>query len=41
MYTFTIIAEEVKKTRRALPFLKDMDEFEIKTEVRDFTDLKG
>jgi len=31
MYTFTIIAEEVKKTRRALPFLKDMDEFTINT----------
>ena len=29
MYTFTIIADEVKKTRRALPFLKDADEFEI------------
>jgi len=29
MYTFTIIADEVKKTRRALPFLKDADEFKI------------
>jgi predicted amidohydrolase len=30
VYTFTIIADEVKKARRALPFLKDADEFEIK-----------
>ena len=29
VYTFTIIADEVEKTRRALPFLKDMDNFEI------------
>jgi omega-amidase len=29
LYTFPIIAEEIKKTRRALPFLKDMDAFEI------------
>jgi omega-amidase len=29
LYTFPIIAEEVKKIRRALPFLKDMDAFEI------------
>jgi predicted amidohydrolase len=29
MYTFSIIADEVKKTRRALPFLKDADEFRI------------
>jgi omega-amidase len=29
MYTFSIIADEVKKTRRALPFLKDADEFKI------------
>src|SRR5579872_1169237 len=29
MYTFPIIADEVKKTRRALPFLKDADEFRI------------
>jgi omega-amidase len=29
LYTFPIIAEEVKKVRRALPFLKDMDHFEI------------
>jgi omega-amidase len=30
VYTFSIIADEVKKARRALPFLKDSDEFEIK-----------
>jgi predicted amidohydrolase len=30
VYTFSIIADEVKKARRALPFLKDADEFEIK-----------
>jgi omega-amidase len=29
LYTFPILAEEIKKTRRALPFLKDMDKFEI------------
>ncbi|MDB5139333.1 MAG: (R)-stereoselective amidase [Mucilaginibacter sp.] len=29
LYTFPVIADEVKKTRRALPFLKDMDEFKI------------
>ncbi len=29
VYTFTIIADEVKKNRKALPFLKDMDNFEI------------
>ena len=29
VYTFSIIADEVKKTRRALPFLKDADDFEI------------
>jgi omega-amidase len=29
VYTFSIIADEVKKTRRALPFLKDADEFNI------------
>jgi len=29
MYTFTIMADEVTKTRRALPFLKDADEFKI------------
>jgi len=29
LYTFPIIAEEIKKVRRALPFLKDMDAFEI------------
>jgi omega-amidase len=33
MYTFTIIADEVKKTRRALPFLKDADEFKIETGI--------
>ena len=31
LYTFTIIADEVIKTRRALPFLKDADEFKIVT----------
>ena len=29
LYTFTIIADEIEKTRRAMPFLKDMDDFEI------------
>jgi omega-amidase len=29
LYTFTILADEVKKTRRTLPFLKDADEFRI------------
>jgi omega-amidase len=29
LYTFTINAEELIKTRRALPFLKDADRFEI------------
>ncbi|BAU54463.1 amidohydrolase [Mucilaginibacter gotjawali] len=29
LYTFTINAEEVKKTRRIMPFLKDEDEFNI------------
>ncbi|HEY8929132.1 MAG TPA: amidohydrolase [Mucilaginibacter sp.] len=29
MYTFTIIGDEVTKTRRALPFLKDQDDFNI------------
>jgi len=29
LYTFSIIADEVKKTRRALPFLKDADDFKI------------
>ncbi|MBS7563151.1 amidohydrolase [Mucilaginibacter sp. Bleaf8] len=29
VYTFTINAEELIKTRRALPFLKDMDSFHI------------
>jgi predicted amidohydrolase len=29
VYTFSIIADEVKKARRALPFLKDADGFEI------------
>jgi len=29
MYTFTIIGDEVTKTRRALPFLKDQDDFKI------------
>jgi predicted amidohydrolase len=29
LYTFTLIADEVEKTRRALPFLKDADHFEI------------
>jgi len=29
MYTFSIIADEVKKTRRALPFLKDADGFKL------------
>jgi omega-amidase len=30
VYTFSIIHEEVEKTRRALPFLKDADVFKIK-----------
>ena len=30
LYTFTIMADEVKKTRKALPFLNDADKFEIK-----------
>jgi omega-amidase len=29
VYTFTIIADEVAKTRRALPFLKDADRFHL------------
>lgn len=29
VYTFSVIADEVKKTRRALPFLKDADEFKL------------
>jgi omega-amidase len=29
LYTFTINGEEVEKTRRALPFLKDADHFQI------------
>jgi omega-amidase len=29
VYTFSIIYDEVKKTRRALPFLKDADEFTL------------
>ncbi|MDB5118461.1 MAG: amidohydrolase [Mucilaginibacter sp.] len=29
VYTFTIIADEVAKARRAMPFLKDADDFEI------------
>jgi omega-amidase len=29
LYTFTINGEEVEKTRRTLPFLKDADRFEI------------
>jgi len=29
LYTFPIVADEVKKARRALPFLKDADEFKI------------
>jgi omega-amidase len=29
VYTFSIIADEVNKARRALPFLKDADEFKI------------
>lgn len=29
VYTFSIIADEVKKARRTLPFLKDADEFTI------------
>ena len=29
VYTFSVIGDEVKKARRALPFLKDADRFEI------------
>lgn len=29
VYTFSIIADEVAKTRRAMPFLKDADDFSI------------
>ena len=29
VYTFTIIADEVKKNRKTLPFLKDMDNFKL------------
>jgi omega-amidase len=29
VYTFTIVADEIKKTRRAMPFLKDADDFTI------------
>ncbi|MBD1391922.1 amidohydrolase [Mucilaginibacter glaciei] len=29
IYTFSIIGDEVKKARRAMPFLKDADKFEI------------
>lgn len=29
VYTFTMVADEIEKTRRALPFLKDADKFEI------------
>lgn len=29
VYTFTIVADEVAKTRRAMPFLKDADEFTL------------
>jgi predicted amidohydrolase len=29
LYTFSIIGDEVEKVRRALPFLKDSDDFEI------------
>ncbi len=29
LYTFTILADEITKTRRTLPFLKDADEFSI------------
>lgn len=32
LYTFSIIADEVAKTRKALPFLKDADEFTIKVD---------
>ncbi|TSD66763.1 amidohydrolase [Inquilinus sp. KBS0705] len=31
VYTFSIIADEVKKARRYLPFLKDADEFSLKS----------
>jgi omega-amidase len=30
MYTFTIVGDEIEKIRRAMPFLKDADIFEIK-----------
>jgi omega-amidase len=30
VYTFSIIADEITKTRRALPFLKDADVFQLK-----------
>ena len=30
IYTFTINAEELKRVRRAMPFLRDADKFEIK-----------
>jgi len=29
VYTFTIVADEIQKTRRAMPFLKDADEFTL------------
>lgn len=32
LYTFTIIGDEVARTRQALPFLKDADEFDIKVD---------
>ena len=32
MYTFTLIADEVAKTRRTLPFLKDADAFVLRDE---------
>jgi predicted amidohydrolase len=32
VYTFTIVADEIAKTRQALPFLKDADVFSIYTE---------
>jgi omega-amidase len=33
VYTFSIIGDEITKTRRALPFLKDADIFEIKSNL--------
>jgi len=30
LYTFTISGDDPEKTRRALPFLQDADEFQIK-----------